>query len=311
MAESIPVVFTNAENRQLFGILHLPSEQDRQKVGIILLSPGVKMRVAPHRLYNDMAESFLSEGYAVLRFDFWGLGDSEGEIDDRLLAEFYGKVQVGLYKSDTVAAMDWFANEYGISEFLLAGLCGGAITGLLTAAEDTRVKGLIGLGVPVILDNAEIDANQYVTVGQLRSLRRGYLQRLLSWKSWLRLLTFRTDFSLLFRSLMSASKPKPKKTTDKPATTNIPDNFNPLFPDALFKMTHQGRPVCFIFSGADRLHYEYEEKFVARYKAEIDGCEGNLETHLIENANHILSSPEHKAEMLQIVQNWLRKYFKK
>jgi len=37
----------------------------------------------------------------VLRFDFYGLGDSEGEIREPMLADLYGSIQMGRYVKDT------------------------------------------------------------------------------------------------------------------------------------------------------------------------------------------------------------------
>ncbi len=93
-AEVEPVFFDNRNKLRLFGILHRP-EGAGKDVCIIILSPGIKSRVAPHRLYIKMAESFCEMGYCVLRFDPHGIGDSEGEIEERMSADFYGSVQVG------------------------------------------------------------------------------------------------------------------------------------------------------------------------------------------------------------------------
>ena len=78
------VQFVNPQGLQLVGIVHEPPPERRSRVGVILLSPGVKNRVAPHRLYVKMAERLLRRGLWVLRFDFYGLGDSEGRIGDPL-----------------------------------------------------------------------------------------------------------------------------------------------------------------------------------------------------------------------------------
>ena len=51
-----------------------------------MLSPGIKMRVGPERLYRRMSEAFVAQGYSVFRFDYHGLGDSEGTLPETALA---------------------------------------------------------------------------------------------------------------------------------------------------------------------------------------------------------------------------------
>ena len=57
----VPVVFTNMDGHKLFGMMHEPEKINKNLPAIILLSPGVKTRVAPHRLYKKMADA-LSKG---------------------------------------------------------------------------------------------------------------------------------------------------------------------------------------------------------------------------------------------------------
>ena len=82
-------------------------------VAVVLLSPGVKTRVAPHRLYNKMAAALTAQGFTVLRFDFYGLGDAEGDVPLRLLRDLYGSVALGRYVNDTKDALDWLARTHG------------------------------------------------------------------------------------------------------------------------------------------------------------------------------------------------------
>ena len=74
-----PVSFRNARGETLHGMLHAPAAEVRRGVCILLLSPGIKGRVGPHRLYLKLAGPFVAAGFHVLRFDYYGLGDSEGD----------------------------------------------------------------------------------------------------------------------------------------------------------------------------------------------------------------------------------------
>ena len=79
-------------------------------------------------------------GFPVLRFNFRGAGLSEGRHD-------HGKGEV----EDVRAALNWLDNKFHLP-MIFCGFSFGAATGLRAAASDDRVKGLIGLGVPVAVE---------------------------------------------------------------------------------------------------------------------------------------------------------------
>jgi pimeloyl-ACP methyl ester carboxylesterase len=305
----MPVVFQNRRGLRLFGVLHLP-ERAHADLAVILLSPGVKMRVGPERLYCTLTERLVSLGLPVLRFDFWGLGDSEGELREELLKDVYNHIEVGRFVDDTIDSMDWMARNHGIRRFILSGLCGGAITGLLTAQRDNRVAGLLALALTPVLASRSADPSLYLTSGQAAELRRTYLSKLLSPRAWIRLLTLRTDYRLLWRSLLKGAT---RRSTPVGVSAEAPlpeqDDANPLFPPAFFAMLESNRPILLVYGGSDRLLWEYEEKFVARHRARLTTLPRCHEVHTILQANHVLSFEPWQKEMLEVSSAWLRKWF--
>ncbi|MDY6894516.1 MAG: alpha/beta hydrolase, partial [Thermotogota bacterium] len=147
------IEFKNKKGESLFGIMHVPDDAsfNAKKIGINLLNPGIKSRVAPNRLNVKIARRLCKEGFYVLRFDPSGIGDSAGEISSGKKVEVWGKIQRGLFVDDTKTSNDFFVNNYGIKDLILIGNCGGAITAILTAAIDKRVGNLVLIDVPVIL----------------------------------------------------------------------------------------------------------------------------------------------------------------
>ncbi|MEW8603537.1 MAG: alpha/beta hydrolase [Candidatus Thiodiazotropha sp.] len=299
--------FKNRNGELLFVITHVPNQVEQKDAVILLLSPGVKMRVAPHRLYNKMADEFVNQGYVVARFDFSGLGDSEGEIEEDLLADFYNTVQFGRYVNDTVDAMDWAERKYKKHRFILAGLCGGAITGLLAGQVDERVEALLSLNIPVILDGSNQDKTKYLTDGQLDRLKKNYLKRLFDLKSWLRLLTFKSDYKLLFKSLIRKNK---KRDSEKQQDNAVDSNVNPLFEPAFMDWIDRSKKMLLIFSGSDRLTWEYNEKFATPNKDKLDAINGGLEVHVVDEANHIFSYKSWYEEMMKLSLQWLKNDYK-
>jgi len=77
-------------------------------------------------------------GCAVLRFNFRGVGHSDGEFDG-------GQGE----KGDFTAALDYMAAKYPDLPLWAAGFSFGAWIALETGAEDDRVKVLIGIAPPV------------------------------------------------------------------------------------------------------------------------------------------------------------------
>src|SRR5947207_4514628 len=76
-------------------------------------------------------------GFPVLRFNFRGVGLSEGMHD-----EGRGEVE------DVRSAIDWLHESFGLP-IIFAGFSFGAATGLRACCPDQRVVGLISLGTPV------------------------------------------------------------------------------------------------------------------------------------------------------------------
>lgn len=87
-------------------------------------------------VYHAM-KAFSSFGLPVLRFNFRSVGLSEGEHNE------------GLGEQDDVrAALDWMDNNLSLP-ILFAGFSFGSNVGLRACCGDARVKGLVGLGLPV------------------------------------------------------------------------------------------------------------------------------------------------------------------
>ena len=101
----------------------------------------------PHPLYGgtmhnkvvfQAAKSLHRAGLPVLRFNFRGVGLSEGAHDK-------GDGE----QDDVLAALDFLAGQFGAKPVVLAGFSFGSRVGLRVGAGDSRVSHLIGIGIPV------------------------------------------------------------------------------------------------------------------------------------------------------------------
>jgi hypothetical protein len=307
------VRFTNQQGLALVGILHEPPPERRSDLAVVLLSPGVKNRIAPHGLYVKMADQFVEQGHWVFRFDFYGLGDSEGHIPEPFLADLYGSVGLGRYVEDTWAALDYLRANFPITRFIAGGLCGGAITGVLAAPSRPDVVGILGLGLPVMLEGRNVDRVQATTAGQLKHLRRGYLRKLADPASWLRLLTFKTDLRMLLRSLRGKKAPAAPPAAAAPAVAAgaaaVWDNTNYKFPPAFLHLLERGCPALLLFSEMDRLWWEFEEKFLTHHREALERHKDVLEIGVVPGANHVFTLDPWQADMMARVRAWLDRRF--
>lgn len=311
------VTLRNLAGHALHCMLHKPAaEAPVRELACVLLSPGVKMRVAPHRLYRKLTDVFLSRGIFVLRVDFHGLGDSEGELPETQLDQLYRQVQLGRHVDDALAGVDFLVRTGRARRFIVGGLCGGALTGLLAAERDQRIVGVYALGIPVVLDGTGDHATANMTRGQLDSLRQRYMGKLASRAAWKRLLSLRSDYRMIASSLTSRLRTRRRGRHERLAPSGVPPpatapapNLNPEFPRAFFRALHGGARALLIFSGADRLHWEYQEKFVEPWSEALAQVQSRLTVAVVPKANHILSDPAWIAETKQLSCAWLDQYF--
>jgi uncharacterized protein len=310
MSDVRAVSFPNQKGQKLFGTLHLPVAGTPKRPCVVLLSPGVKMRVGPGRLYVPLTQALNELGHPVLRFDFFGLGDSEGELAETMLADIYNHIEVGRYVDDTLAAISWLRAQ-GHERFVLGGLCGGAITALLAARREPAVIGLLSLGMTVTLASNAATPGKYLTARQLEGKRSMYFRNLLKPSSLWRFITFRSDYGTIWHSMKRLIvKPKAKPAvTAAPGAEQLPPeqrgNANPLFPPAYFEFLQRGGKALMVFSEKDRLWSEYEEKFEQPFAERLKPLAAQIEKHVIPSANHVMSLQEWQREMVDVSRAWL------
>jgi pimeloyl-ACP methyl ester carboxylesterase len=300
------ISFQNGRGHRLHGILHQPDASSARGVCVLLLSPGIKGRVGPHRLYLKIAARLVPLGFHVLRFDFYGLGDSEGELTERKLVEVYNAIQAGRYVDDTIVAMDWMKATYGVQRFVGSGLCGGSLTALLAAERDRRIECILGLGLPTTLDGGRENWGRHLTQGQLAEVRLGYLRKLGSVGAWTRFLRGKSEYSVIWKTIRGGLRPRhhppPAVAAIAPDSS---DNTNPLFAPAFRAVAESRRPLVLVFGGNDRLQFEFSEKFEARNSEWIRARRPPYVVRLIPDANHVLSDGPWVKAMLDFAEPWL------
>ena len=92
--------------------------------------------------YVEIGRRFCGEGFAVLRFDFRGCGESGGRFEDTSLT---GRME------DLESGLD-FVQEQGYGSIGVMGSSLGGTVAVLTAAKDRRIKALVTWATPCLLD---------------------------------------------------------------------------------------------------------------------------------------------------------------
>jgi alpha-beta hydrolase superfamily lysophospholipase len=126
--------FSGSTGAELSGVLHRPAAAPR---GAILLAHCFSCS-KDHKAMSRLASGLEDAGFAVLRFDFTGLGDSEGEFGASNLANGVG---------DVVAAADQLADAVDAPLGLLGHSLGGSAC-LLAAPELARARSVVTLNAP-------------------------------------------------------------------------------------------------------------------------------------------------------------------
>ncbi|HEY2743923.1 MAG TPA: alpha/beta hydrolase [Polyangia bacterium] len=123
---------------RLFGILTRAETPADERPAIVLLSAGTVHRIGPHRLYVMLARRWARLGFAVMRMDLSGIGDSLATA---------GASENLCYPDGAIAevrtAMSALERGGVARRFILGGLCSGGDLTFQTALADARVVGAL------------------------------------------------------------------------------------------------------------------------------------------------------------------------
>lgn len=129
------VSFENEEGRKLSGRMEFPADQ--QPFAFVIFAHCFTCNKNLGAVRN-ISRALTSHGFGVLRFDFTGLGESEGDFAD---TTFSSNVQ------DLVAASQFLEEEYQAPALLIGHSLGGAAV-IYAAAQLEAVKAVVTIGAP-------------------------------------------------------------------------------------------------------------------------------------------------------------------
>ena len=156
-AELVASYFGRPEKR-LFGCFNTPRSAGSRPVAVVICQPIGHEYVNSHRALRQLALRLGGIGFPVLRFDYFGCGDSEGDAEEGRLAEWIENLS---------EAISEISRRTNASHLCLIGLRLGASLALLTAAGRNDIQSLV-LWDPIV------NGRKYVS--ELISLNREQLR---------------------------------------------------------------------------------------------------------------------------------------
>ena len=217
----------------LVGILH-ESGEVACDLGVLVVVGGPQYRVGSHRQFVLMARQLALAGFPVLRFDYRGMGDSDG--DHRTFDAVEEDIRVAI---DTLLGA-----VPGLRGIVIFGLCDAASAALMyCSCGDRRVAGLV-LANPWVRTEAG-EANAFV--------HHYYGRRLLQKSFWGKILGGHFDFWSAFSDLaskvrVSFSAPRVGRPRERPH----------YVARMVAGLERHNKPLLLLLSGRDLTAREFE-----------------------------------------------------
>src|SRR5207245_10744638 len=131
---SITPFYFGRPDKALLGCFHEPRSGARRFCGVVVSPPVGHEYVNSHRALRQLAALLANAGFPVLRFDYYGCGDSSGEEDEASLSQWV---------EDTSMAVSEVRRRGNLGPVCLIGLRLGGTIAMMVARAQNDVAGLV------------------------------------------------------------------------------------------------------------------------------------------------------------------------
>jgi uncharacterized protein len=261
-------------DRRLFGILHKP-DTGSSDVVVVMVTGGPQTRYGSHRLYVDLARYLCQRGIAAFRFDYEGLGDSDGEFIGYALAA--PSIKAAMVHLDSVLTDK--------PKRLIWTLCDGVSASLMYNAECPKTLCGMILCNPLLHDDMDLYHRHY------------YLKQIHTLEFWKRVLSMDINLSRsipdFLRTLRAYIGMKLRKD---PFTQLLPEKMQSALLKGVFEAAI---PIRFILSSDDVVAQEFQTAYL-----ENSTMARVLETRdvgvlKINKADHTFTHPSTKQDLFE------------
>ncbi len=284
-------VFFDCEGSRLLGIMHCPDSPRTRAVLIVVGGP--QYRVGSHRQFLLLARDLAAEGTPVLRFDYRGMGDSEGET-----------VSFADTQKDICAAIDLLHNRVtGLVDVVIWGLCDAASAALIYAYQDVRVSGLV-LANPWVRTDESV-AQTY--------MRHYYRSRWLDPDLWKRVVTGKVNVLQRlseFWQTFSATRNASGQSARSPGVTESEqlDQCLAYTERMLLGLERFSGRVLLIMSGDDLVSAEFSDHVAASEAWQTALNRSGVQHQELVEANHTFSRQIWRNQVSCWTNEWLKSW---
>jgi pimeloyl-ACP methyl ester carboxylesterase len=209
----------------IVGILSTPLDRPAE-AGLVILNAGLLYRVGPGRLHVRLGRAAAMRGYAALRIDLPGIGDSPGRNPGT---------------RDVSAAIDELILRTGVRKVMLFGICAGGAAAYKTAIEDERVGGVL-----------MVDTYYYPT----------FTTKVRYWGHRLR----KSGPGSLIRAALARLRHSPDQSIEAADAFDMAPPPPDVYADQVRQITARGAFVDHVMSGEEPRGYNYAGQYANRFR---------------------------------------------
>lgn len=267
------------EGERLLGIATLPHATS--EVGVLIIVGGPQYRSGSHRQFTLLARQLAEENIASFRFDYRGMGDSEGEA--RTFEFIEQDIRAAINAFTTLAPV--------VKRVVLWGLCDAASAALMYGASDARVAGMVLLNPWVHSEAAEAKAR----------LHRYYPARILDASFWAKVLRLKFNFRAAFAEFAGFLR-LGAQSEHGGGQSYIQRMLHGL------KIYHG--EILILLSGHDDLTVQEFSTLISNNPDWCNACQApHLSSLTLHGATHTFSSHEWRVQVGAWTSTWIRNQF--
>lgn len=272
------IAFQNPRGETLVGVWHEPKAEP--KAVLVMLHGWSGFRTGPHQMLTRAARRYAAEGYAVLRFDFAGRGDSDGDAQLATLATM---------TEDSATALDW-CRQRSSAPIVLVGLCSGCE--IVVSGANENVAACVLWSAPVF---AALPSQQRQAKKRSENLK-AYARKLTRLSTWKKIVTGQVNTDAVGKA-MSGSGGAAHKNVESNEPGQLPPGFRQA---ALQRWKKWSGPLFQTYGSADPI---YEE--ASQWYREHSGSMPHL--HMVPGANHSYYGLAWEKEVIEETLKWLKR----